>query len=136
MAGLRREISEVAKYANPPKLVKLVVEGLCIMFGIAPAKVGDAGNKMDDYWPPGKQMLSQAKNVLDRMMGYDKVSTSSGSECTICPQTASRSVQCFPKHGNGDDYASLLKVERWDGLCAGPHSGQGDQEDRAVHSEP
>ncbi len=73
MDVLRREISEVAKYANPPKLVKLVVEALCIMFGINPQKVGDAGAKVDDYWQPGKQMLSQAKNVLDKMMGYDKV---------------------------------------------------------------
>ena len=44
------DISEVAKYANPPQAVKLVLEGLCIMFQIAPMKVGEAGRKVDDYW--------------------------------------------------------------------------------------
>lgn len=44
------DISEVAKYANPPTLVKLVIEALCVMFNIPPAKVGEAGKKVDDYW--------------------------------------------------------------------------------------
>jgi hypothetical protein len=44
------EISEVAKYANPPATVKLVLEGICIMLQQAPLKVGEAGRKVDDYW--------------------------------------------------------------------------------------
>ena len=28
----------------------MVLEGICIMFQIAPAKVGEAGKKTDDYW--------------------------------------------------------------------------------------
>jgi dynein heavy chain, axonemal len=44
------DISEVAKYSSPPRAVKLVLEGLCIMFSIAPVKVGKAGRKTDDYW--------------------------------------------------------------------------------------
>jgi dynein heavy chain len=48
--GCDADISEVAKYANPPSLVKLVIEALCVMFQIPPAKVGEAGKKMDDYW--------------------------------------------------------------------------------------
>jgi hypothetical protein len=44
------DISEVAKYSSPPSAVKLVLEGLCIMFQIAPMKIGEAGRKTDDYW--------------------------------------------------------------------------------------
>ena len=44
------DISEVAKYSSPPGAVKLVLEGLCIMFQILPVKVGEAGRKTDDYW--------------------------------------------------------------------------------------
>ena len=40
----------MAKYAKPPGLVILVVEAVCVMFGIAPVKVGEAGKKVDDYW--------------------------------------------------------------------------------------
>eukprot|EP00294_Goniomonas_avonlea_P007519 CAMPEP_0114565520 /NCGR_PEP_ID=MMETSP0114-20121206/14353_1 /TAXON_ID=31324 /ORGANISM="Goniomonas sp, Strain m" /LENGTH=1925 /DNA_ID=CAMNT_0001751771 /DNA_START=60 /DNA_END=5835 /DNA_ORIENTATION=- len=66
------DISEVAKYSNPPALVKLVVEGICIMRHIEPARVGEAGKKVDDYWPPGKKMLQDPKGLLDAMFGYDK----------------------------------------------------------------
>ncbi len=44
------DISEVSKYASPPPLVKLVIEGLCVMMNTAPVKVGEAGKKVDDYW--------------------------------------------------------------------------------------
>ncbi len=33
------DISEVAKYSNPPALAKLVIEALCVMFQVAPLKV-------------------------------------------------------------------------------------------------
>lgn len=37
---------------KPPNGVKLVMEALCLMFGIKPEKVKDAetGKKVDDYW--------------------------------------------------------------------------------------
>ncbi|KAJ1485018.1 dynein heavy chain and region D6 of dynein motor-domain-containing protein, partial [Baffinella frigidus] len=66
------DISEVAKYANPPALCKLVIEALCVMFSVTPAKVGEAGKKVDDYWVPGKKLLGDAKGLLDSMFGYDK----------------------------------------------------------------
>jgi dynein heavy chain len=65
------DISEVAKYANPPALVKLVIEALCVMFQIAPAKVGEAGKKVDDYWQPGKKLLGD-KDLINNMFNYDK----------------------------------------------------------------
>ena len=66
------DISEVAKYSNPPLLVKLVIEALCVMFNIAPTKVGEAGKKVDDYWQPGKKLLGDARGTLDKMFEYDK----------------------------------------------------------------
>eukprot|EP00960_Hanusia_phi_P026860 746504-Hanusia_phi.AAC.16 len=66
------DIGEVAKYSHPPALVKLVIESLCIMFQVAPAKVGEAGKKVDDFWIPGKKLLGDAKGLLDRMFDYDK----------------------------------------------------------------
>ena len=44
------DIGEVAKYSNPPALVRLVVESVCVMFKVAPLKVGEVGKKVDDYW--------------------------------------------------------------------------------------
>ena len=62
----------MAKYANPPALCKLVIEALCVMFSVTPAKVGEAGKKVDDYWVPGKKLLGDAKGLLESMFGYDK----------------------------------------------------------------
>ena len=66
------DISEVAKYSKPPDLVVLVLEGLCIMFGIAPTKEGQAGAKTDNWWIPGKKVLGDARGLLDKMFDYDK----------------------------------------------------------------
>jgi dynein heavy chain len=68
----KADISEVGKYSSPPALVKLVIEGICIMRDIAPVKVGEAGKKVDDFWTPGKKMLGDPKALLDAMFGFDK----------------------------------------------------------------
>jgi len=65
------DLSEVAKYSNPPALAKLVIEAVCVMFQIPPAKVGEAGKKVDDYWPPGKKLLGD-KELINNMKDYDK----------------------------------------------------------------
>lgn len=65
------DVSEVAKYSNPPALAKLVIEALCVMFQVAPAKVGEAGKKVDDYWAPGKKLLGD-KDLINNMFNYDK----------------------------------------------------------------
>ena len=66
------DISEVAKYSKPPDLVVLVLKGLCIMFSVPPVKEGQAGAKTDNWWIPGKKMLGNAKEILDKMFDYDK----------------------------------------------------------------
>ena len=66
------DISEVAKYANPPGGVKLVMEAMCVLKGVPPKMVGAAGQKTADYWEPGKKMLGDAKGLLDSMFNFDK----------------------------------------------------------------
>jgi dynein heavy chain len=66
------DLSEVAKYANPPAGVKLVMEAMCVLREIKPAMVGAAGQKEADYWAPGKKMLQDAKGLLDAMFVFDK----------------------------------------------------------------
>ena len=66
------DISEVAKYANPPGGVKLVMEAMCVLKGVPPKMVGAAGQKTADFWEPGKKMLQDAKGLLDSMFNFDK----------------------------------------------------------------
>ena len=66
------DISEVAKYSKPPDLVVLVLEGLCIMFQVAPTMEGQAGAKTANWWIPGKKLLGDAKGLLDKMFDFDK----------------------------------------------------------------
>lgn len=67
-----QDLSEVAKYANPPGGVKLVTEAMCVLKGVPPKMVGSVGQKTADYWEPGKKMLSDAKGLLDSMFNFDK----------------------------------------------------------------
>ena len=51
------DITEVKALKSPPAGVKLVMEAVCIMRGVAPKKVQDPANpakKIDDYWPPAQ----------------------------------------------------------------------------------
>ncbi len=66
------DLSEVAKYANPPAGVKLVMEAMCVLKAVPPKMVGAAGQKVADYWEPGKKMLADAKGLLDSMFNFDK----------------------------------------------------------------
>jgi dynein heavy chain len=66
------DLSEVAKYANPPAGVKLVTEAMCVLKGVPAKMVGSVGQKTADYWEPGKKMLSDAKGLLESMFTFDK----------------------------------------------------------------
>lgn len=43
------DLSEVAKYTNPPGGCKLTMEAMCVLKQVPPKKVGAAGSKTDDY---------------------------------------------------------------------------------------
>jgi len=69
------DLSEAAKYANPPGGVKLTMEAMCVLKNVPPAMIKDpAGGpkKVADYWDPGKKMLADGKTLLDSMFNFDK----------------------------------------------------------------
>lgn len=59
---------------NPPQLVRLVMESVCVMKGIKPERKPDpsgSGKMIEDYWGPSQKMLSDFK-FLDSLKTYDK----------------------------------------------------------------
>ena len=51
-----------------------VVEAVCVMKDIGPAKMpdgGGSGKMMDDYWPVGQKLLGDLR-FLDLLKTYDK----------------------------------------------------------------
>ncbi|XP_062266298.1 dynein axonemal heavy chain 3 [Platichthys flesus] len=68
------DITVVKSMANPPGLVKLVMESICIMKGIKPERKPDpsgSGKMVDDYWGPSKKLLGDLK-FLESLKAYDK----------------------------------------------------------------
>lgn len=59
---------------RPPEGVKLVMEAVCILRQIKPKRIpGDMpGQKIDDYWEPGKAMLQDPAKFLSSLFDYDK----------------------------------------------------------------
>ena len=55
------DISYPARFSNPPAGVKLVMEAMCLLKGVPPKMVRAEGQKMADFWEPGKKMLWVAK---------------------------------------------------------------------------
>lgn len=68
------DISMLKTLKNPPPIIKLTLEAVCIMLGEPPARVPDAenlGRHIEDYWPTAKKVLSDMK-FLDRLRKFDK----------------------------------------------------------------
>lgn len=60
---------------NPPYMIKLTVEAVCVLKGIKPDRTTDTatGKKVDDFWKPALRMLADAK-FLESLVLFDKVS--------------------------------------------------------------
>ena len=61
-------------HQNPPALVKLVMEAVCIMKGIKPERKPDpsgSGKMIEDFWGPSQKLLGDMK-FLDSLKTYDK----------------------------------------------------------------
>ena len=59
---------------NPPALVKLVMEAVCIMKSIKAERKPDpsgSGKMIEDYWGPSQKVLGDFK-FLDSLKAYDK----------------------------------------------------------------
>ncbi len=68
------DISLVKAMKNPPGLVKLVMEAVCIMRGIKPERKpdpGGSGKMIEDYWVASQKILGDMK-FLDALKTYDK----------------------------------------------------------------
>merc|ERR1719310_1309535 len=52
-----KDIGEIKAMKNPPGPVKLVLQGVCLLKGIKPARVkNDEGKMVEDYWPVSIKM--------------------------------------------------------------------------------
>ncbi|CAI8026112.1 Dynein heavy chain 3, axonemal [Geodia barretti] len=69
-----KDITLVKSMKNPPALVKLVMEAVCIMKAIKPERKPDpsgSGKMVEDFWGPSQKLLSDLK-FLDSLKSYDK----------------------------------------------------------------
>ncbi|CAH1790213.1 unnamed protein product [Owenia fusiformis] len=70
----QQDITLVKSMKNPPGMVKLVMEAVCVLKGVKPEKTPDpsgSGKKIEDYWGPAKRMLGDMK-FLEGLRDYDK----------------------------------------------------------------
>jgi dynein heavy chain, axonemal len=67
------DITEMKAMKTPPSGVKLVMQGVCILFDKKPAKVAapDGKGKIDDWWAPSKEVLGDTK-FMDNLLNFDK----------------------------------------------------------------
>ena len=59
---------------NPPAVVKLIMEAVCIMKVVKPERKPDpsgSGKMVEDYWGPSQKMLGDLR-FLDSLKSYDK----------------------------------------------------------------
>ena len=70
-----QDITIVKTMKQPPYMIKLVLEAVCVIKGIKPERVPDpsgSGKKIEDYWGPAKKMLGDMK-FLESLHNFDKV---------------------------------------------------------------
>ncbi|EFJ29004.1 inner arm dynein 3-2 [Selaginella moellendorffii] len=66
------DINYVKKLSNPPAAVKLVMEAVCVILDVKPAKIPDGkGGTLMDYWKPSVVLLNN-KDFLQNLKDYDK----------------------------------------------------------------
>nr|XP_022323965.1 dynein heavy chain 7, axonemal-like isoform X6 [Crassostrea virginica] len=69
-----QDITIVKTMKQPPYMIKLVLEAVCVIKGIKPERVPDpsgSGKKIEDYWGPAKKMLGDMK-FLESLHNFDK----------------------------------------------------------------
>lgn len=69
-----QDISEVRTMKNPHKSVKLVMECLCVMKKVAPARFPDqsTGKIIMDYWEPSKKYILSDPKLLKSLKAFDR----------------------------------------------------------------
>ena len=54
------DITELKSLKQPPQLVKMVSEPMCILFGVTPS------------WPEAKKLWGQGRKFINRLLNFDK----------------------------------------------------------------
>ena len=67
------DINYVKQLKNPPSIIKLVLEAVCVILEVKPARAKDpdTGRAIDDYWKPSCVLLND-KEFLETLKSYDK----------------------------------------------------------------
>jgi dynein heavy chain, axonemal len=66
------DVAYIRKLGNPPGAIKLVMEAVCVILGVKPAKGKDeSGKPFDDWWKPSVALLNE-KDFLQKLKSYDK----------------------------------------------------------------
>jgi dynein heavy chain len=69
----KSDLDELKSMKVPTNGVIITCEALCIMMGVQPKKVGEAGNvKKNDYWEPAKKQLFGDPQLFLKLQKYDK----------------------------------------------------------------
>ena len=59
------DISYIKKLQNPPMTIKLVLEAVCVILDVKPAKAkDDQGKEFKDYWKPSLGLLNEKDFLL------------------------------------------------------------------------
>ena len=71
---LTQHVPQVKALKNPPAIIKLVMEAVCIMKSIKPERKPDpsgSGKMVEDYWGPSQKLLGDL-SFLNSLKSYDK----------------------------------------------------------------
>ncbi|KAG2451278.1 hypothetical protein HYH02_003884 [Chlamydomonas schloesseri] len=67
-----KDINYIKKLGNPPVIIKLVLEAVCVILDVKPAKIkDDTGKTIPDYWKPSVGLMNE-RDFLQRLKSYDK----------------------------------------------------------------
>lgn len=67
------DINYMRNFSNPPEVIKLIMEAVCVLLDEKPAKNRDeSGRAVYDYWKPSLGLLSQPDQFVSRLKEYDK----------------------------------------------------------------
>ena len=103
------EISELKALNKPPLPVRMVLEAVCIILGVPPARYKKGGEFVEDYWMAamGKKVLGDPK-VLEKLVTFDKV---------IISKNVIEKLENFIKNPEFDPEVASHASEAAKGMC-------------------
>jgi dynein heavy chain, axonemal len=103
------EISELKAFNKPPLPVKMVLEAVCIILGVPPARYKKGGEFVEDYWMAamGKKVLGDSK-ILEKLVTFDKV---------IISKNVIEKLENFIKNPEFDPEIASHASEAAKGMC-------------------